>query len=351
MFYEYALTYHMPFGTFSLYPPAADRKAWEALDETWKKDAVALGRSYLHYAYPQLSATDFLDFTITGNRVRYEEKYFARRHALDALVLAERVLNTGEFLPDIINGIFCICEESGWQLPPHNSYRRDTPQLPLPDAEEPVLDLFACETAAVLATVCYLIGEQLDGFDPVICKRIRHELETRIFQPYLSEHFWWMGNGEEPMNNWTVWCTQNVLLAVFLTATKEDFRRCVIEKACRSIDYFLAEYGEDGCCDEGALYYRHAGLCLFNALEILNAVTYGHFASLYQETKVRNIAAYLMNVHVQDKYYVNFADCSPVPGRCSAREFLFARRTGNQEMAAFAAQDFMRGLPQTMLLP
>ena len=70
MFYEYALTYHMLFGTFSLYPPAADRKAWEALDETWKKDAVALGRSYLHYAYPQLSATDFLDFTITGNRVR-----------------------------------------------------------------------------------------------------------------------------------------------------------------------------------------------------------------------------------------------------------------------------------------
>ncbi len=351
MFYEYALTYHMPFGTFSLYPPAADRKAWEVLDETWKKDAVALGRSYLQYAYPQLSATDFLDFTITGNRVRYEEKYFARRHALDALVLAECVLNTGEFLPDIINGIFCICEESGWQLPPHNSYRRDTPQLPLPDAEEPVLDLFACETAAVLATVCYLIGEQLDGFDPVICKRIRHELETRIFQPYLSGHFWWMGNGKEPMNNWTVWCTQNVLLAVFLTETEEDFRRRVTEKACRSIDYFLAEYGEDGCCDEGALYYRHAGLCLFNALEILNAVTYGHFAGLYLETKVRNIAAYLMNVHVQDKYYVNFADCSPVPGRCSAREFLFARRTGNQEMAAFAAEDFMRGLPQTMLLP
>ncbi len=184
MFYEYALTYHMLFGTFSLYPPAADRKAWEALDETWKKDAVALGRSYLHYAYPQLSATDFLDFTITGNRVRYEEKYFARRHALDALVLAECVLNTGEFLPDIINGIFCICEESGWQLP-------------LPDAEEPVLDLFACETAAVLATVCYLIGEQLDGFDPVICKRIRHELETRIFQPYLSEHFYrWKVRGD-----------------------------------------------------------------------------------------------------------------------------------------------------------
>lgn len=351
MFYEYALTYHMPLNELSLYPPSRDRQAWEALDESWKKGAVELGRSYLEYAYPQLSATDFLDFTRTGNRVRYEDKYFARRHALDALVLAECVENTGEFLPDIINGIFCICEESAWQLPPHNSYERDKPQLPLPDATEPVLDLFACETAAILATVSYLLGEQLDRFSPLIRKRIRHELETRIFGPYLSRHFWWMGNGEEPMNNWTVWCTQNVLLAVFLIETEENYRRRVIAKACRSIDYFLAEYGEDGCCDEGALYYRHAGLCLFNALEILNAVTYDHFADLYREPKVRNIAAYLMNVHVQGEYYVNFADCSPVPGRCSAREFLFARRTGNRDMMTFAARDFMNGLPQTLLLP
>ncbi len=351
MFYEYAMTYRMPPGTLSIYPPGTDREAWEALDETWKKEATALGRSYLHYSYPQLSATDFLDFTLTGNRVRYEEKYFARRHALDALVLAECVSYTGEFLPDIINGIFCICEESAWQLPSHNSYQRDTPQLPLPDATEPVLDLFACETAAVLATACYLLGEQLERFSPAVCRRIRHELEIRIFKPYLSSHFWWMGNGEETMNNWTVWCTQNVLLAVFLTETKDSFRRRVLEKACYSIDCFLSEYGEDGCCDEGALYYRHAGLCLFNALEILNAVTGGHFAGLYRETKVCNIAAYLMHVHVRDKYYVNFADCSPVPGRCSAREFLFARRTGNREMAAFAAKDFMSGLPQTLTLP
>lgn len=351
MFYEYTRTYDKDFATLSLYPPAADRKAWERLDETWKRDAAALGRSYLHYTYPQLSAADFLDFTVTGNRVRYEEKYFARRHALDALVLAECVVDTGEFLPDIINGIFCICEESGWQLPPHNSYKRDTPQLPLPDATKPVLDLFACETAAILATVSYLLGEQLDGFSPVIRKRIRYELETRVFGPYLSRHFWWMGNGEEQMNNWTVWCTQNILLAVFLTETEDSLRRRTVEKACRSIDCFLAEYGEDGCCDEGALYYRHAGLCLFNTLEILNAVTCDHFAGLYLESKVRNIAAYLMNVHVQDKYYVNFADCSPVPGRCSAREFLFAWRTENREMMTFAVKDFMGGLPQTLLLP
>lgn len=117
MFYELAQTCPLPLGRLAIYPPASCRDAWEALDEDWKCGALELGRSYLNYVYPQLSATDYLDYFFTGNRVRFEEKYFARRHALDALVMSECVADTGEFLNDIINGIFCICEESGWQLP------------------------------------------------------------------------------------------------------------------------------------------------------------------------------------------------------------------------------------------
>lgn len=350
MFYELAQTYNLPFHDFLPFSPASDTDAWDSLDNELKAKMLQLGNSYLNYEYPPISAVDFLDFTMTGNRVRYENKYFARRHALDALVIAECIENKGTFLNDIINGIFCICEESGWQLPPHNSYVRDTPQLPLPDCTAPVLDLFACETGSILAAVYYLLKDKLDAFSPFISKRISHELSFRIFSPYLERHFWWMGNGKEPMNNWTIWCTQNVLLSVFLTNTDETLKSEVFMKACRSADYFLAEYGEDGCCDEGALYYRHAGLCLFNTLEILNAVTGNHFSHLYETEKIRNIASYIMNVHIQDKYYLNFADCSPVAGRCSAREFLFARRTGNKDMMSFAARDFAAGMPDTFLL-
>ncbi len=360
MFYEIAENYKEAFNPFALYPTITDRSAWEGLDEEWKNEALALGESYLNFDFPPLTATDFMDFTRTGNRVCYETKCFSKRHALNALVLAECVENKGRFLDDIINGIFSICEESAWQLPPHNSYIRDTPQLLLPDSTVPVLDLFACESGAVLSTACYLLESRLDEISPFITKRIRHELEQRIFIPYLESHFWWMGNGQEPMNNWTVWCTQNVLLSVFLLNNDESaaakksttaFRSAVLRKACRSIDYFLEEYGEDGCCDEGAQYYRHAGLCLFNAMEILNEVTKDAFLGLYRESKIRNIAAYIYNVHISDKYYVNFADCSPVAGRSGAREFLFALRTDNAGMAAFAAADFLAGMPDTLLLP
>lgn len=357
MLKEIALTYKKAFQIFCPYAPISDRMAWEDLDTQWKQETVKLGESFLHFSFPALSASDFMDFYKTGNRVRYEDKFFSKRLALDALILAECVENQGRFLEDIINGIFSICEESGWQLPPHNSYHREGPNLPLPDAFSPILDLFACETGAVLAVACYLLAPVLDQCSPLITKRIREEIIKRIIDPYLTQHFWWMGNGKEPMNNWTIWCTQNVLLSAFLTMqqtdepAKEDVLQRIFRKACESTDYFLAEYAEDGCCDEGAQYYRHAGLCLFNTLELLNAVTNDAFLPLYKEEKIKNIAGYIANVHVDGEYYVNFADCSPVAGRAGVREFLFALRTDNTSMAKFAALDFLAGGNETLLLP
>lgn len=351
MLSEPSASFHKSFDKFQPYPSITDRAGWDSVDEEWKKEAIRLGTSYLNFEYPHLTATDFLDFTRTGNRVRYEDRYFSKRYALNALVLAECVENKGRFMDDIINGIFSLCEESAWQLPPHNTYVRDMPQLPLPDATAPVLDLFACETGAVLATASYLLSQKLDEISPFIIKRIKHELSLRIFTPYLNCHFWWMGNENEPMNNWTIWCTENVLLAAFLTDTEEELRRSIFQKACKSADYFLKEYGEDGCCDEGAQYYHHAGLCLFGTLELLNSITDGHFSCLYQDTKIKNIASYIMNVHIQDKYYLNFADCSPIAGRSGAKEYLFAKRTDNQNMLYYAADDFYAGIPETLALP
>ncbi len=350
MFFEIANKYKQPFNTFSLFPPVTDRPAWNSIDIQWQESAIALGEKYLNFQYPYLSAADFMAFLKTGNRVDYEAKFFSKRHALNALILAECAEDKGRFSEDIINGIFSICEESAWQLPAHNSYLRDTLQLPLPDTTAPVLDLFACETGAVLAAAYYLMKDRFDNISPFINKRILSELQHRIFTPYLTCHFWWMGNGKEPMNNWTIWCTQNVLLSVFLTDTNDKFKLEILLKACKSTDYFLDEYSDDGCCDEGAQYYRHAGLCLFNVMEVLNAVTNNSFAFLYEETKIKNIASYILNVHIDDKYYVNFADCSPIAGRAGVREFLFSKRTGSIEMTNFAAFDFKRNLPDSLLM-
>lgn len=351
MFSEIASAFSGKLLPYTPYSNISDRAAWEALDPEWKTETVLLGQSFLGFEWPYLSASDFLEFFRTGNRVHFEDKMFSKRHALNALILAECVENQGRFLPAVIDGIFSICDENAWNLPAHNSYERDCPQLPLPDLSDPVLDLFACETGAVLATASYLLSPVLDDFSPFLTKRIRYELERRIFIPYQKRHFWWMGDGISPMNNWTIWCTQNVLLSAFLTDTDDSLRRFIFHKACQSTDFFLAEYGQDGCCDEGAQYYRHAGLCLFLVLSICDSVTGGAFRQLFSDEKIRNIASYIYRVHVADQYYINFADCSPIAGRCSAREYLFAKLTDQENMMRFAAKDCLAGQKNALLLP
>ena len=58
------------------------------------------------------------------------------------------------------------------------------------------------------------------------------------------------------------------------------------------------------------------------------------------EKKIRNIANYIVKMHVGEGYYVNFADCSALPGRRTAREFLFGKATCDEVLSSFAAADF-----------
>lgn len=368
MVYEHLSKIDITINPFIPFPKAKDRSAWKPLNSQWVKESLELGQTYKDFAFQSLSASDFMELSINGNRTNYENKLFAKRKALSSLVIAECLEYKGNYITDIINGIFSICEESAWFLPAHNTYIRDAVQLPLPDACDPVLELFSCETGAILATTLYLLEDELNKVSPFITKRIRYELNQRVFVPFLNRHFWWMGKGDERMCNWTIWCTQNVLITAFLsnanyTAELEksaddknldislsidepsinNILTKIIYKAAKSTDFYLKDFGEDGCCDEGAQYYRHSALCLYNVLDILNKVLDGQMEALFQSQKIKNMATYIMNVHVSGPYYFNFADCAPIAGRASAREFLFGKAIGNTHMMEYAATDFFEG--------
>ena len=104
---------------------------------------------------------------------------------------------------------------------------------------------------------------------------------------------------------------------MFATSQPQEIKRLTVKQAAKSLDCFLKDYGEDGCCGEGVEYDRHAELCLFNALEVLNAVTQNTFAPVYLEKKIINIAEFVVNMHIADRYSFNFGDCSPIAGRAS----------------------------------
>ena len=341
-FQKYLCTYN---GILHSYDPFSEIIAnGLQIPEALRERMINEGRKYLKEPYAPLYAHDHMAFVRTGNRSEFEQKYFSRRHHLCAAVTAYLAEESEEFLNDIIDGIYCISEESSWVLPAHNSYVRDTPQLILPDRSRPVLDLFACETAALLSTIYYLLKEKLDLTSDLICKNIFDLINYRLVKPYLEEHFWWMGNGDEPMCNWTPWCTQNVLLSVFLLPFDDNVRLNVIKQAAYSLDCFLKDYGEDGCCDEGAQYYRHAGLCLFHCMDILNTITDNALCNLFSVPKIRNIASYIVNVHSCGDYYINFSDCAAKAGRMGVREFLFGKACQLDALMFTAAKDFEHDL-------
>ncbi|ANM21152.1 heparinase II/III-like protein (plasmid) [Rhizobium sp. N541] len=317
----------------------SDRARWNAVPPATRDLVVREAEATLARPWPLILASDYRQYTETGNRSRFEELYFTRRRMLNNLVLGELVEAGGRFLSAIVDGIFLIAEESGWQLPAHNAYERSGARLPLPDNSQPVIDLFAAETAALLATVVALLGEELDGVSPEIVARVEREIEARILTPYLGRHFWWMGRGDERMNNWTAWITQNVLLTVFSLKTDQPSRRAVVEKALGSLDAFLKDYAEDGACEEGVVYYRHAALCLRGALTVLDSVAPRLFDKIWRQPKIRNMAEFIANMHVAGRYFFNFADSSAVVEPCSAREYLFGKAVGSEMLAAFAAAD------------
>ena len=364
---------------YNKYPDISDRAHWDCLSDELKSLLIKAGEEAKKEPWTQLLISDFYEFSKTGNRVRFEDKYFPRRRKLNSLVMAECVENKGRFVDDILDGLYLILEETSWCLPPHNSYERDARQEVMPDPSRPIIDLFQAESGAEVAFCEYLLRPVFEKISPFISKNVNNELQKRIFEPYLNQHFWWMGNGDEPMCNWTPWCTQNVLICA-LTRPEDYFtegeRRVFLEKAAGSCDAFLKDYGEDGCCSEGAQYYTHAGLCLWGCLEIIDYASNGNskvcaeidedgrmtaqdsrktdsnslnceaenvngrFGNIYSEPKVRNIANYIVKMHAAGDYYINFADCSAKPGHRTAREFLFGKATGDKVLSGFAAKDF-----------
>ena len=331
---------------FSLYPNIEDRKAYEGFAPELKKELIKAGEKAMEEPWSVIHLSDYLEFSENGNRERFESLYFSRRRKLCSLIMAELTENNGKFVPDILDGIYLILEESSWCLPAHNTHIRDARQQVFPDTAAPIIDLFAAETGALMAFAEYLLRPVLEKRSPLISNSIDKALTERIFTPYRLEHFWWMGDGEQDMCNWTPWCTQNILICA-LTRREGFFDneqiRWFLENAAVSLDYFLDEYGDDGACSEGAQYYSHAALCLFGALYIMKDVLGEEFGDVFKEELVRNIAAFIVRMNVQGNVYINFADCAAICPRRTAREFLFGKLCEDKALASFAAINFREG--------
>ncbi len=323
----------LPIAEWHPYPNVADRSTWEQLPERVKQAHLHQGEQALEVPWPHLEATNYLNFARNGDRRKYEKPYFLRRDILGKLALAECLENRGRFIDVAGNAIWSICEESSWCVPAHIGVQKNGSGLPDPD--EPIVDLFAAETGALLAWVDYLLGSRLDRVSPLVRQRIRREVDRRILTPTLTrDDFGWMGFKSLPVNNWNPWVNSNWLACALLLESDPQRRLEAVWKILESLDCFVTPYPNDGGCDEGPSYWGRAGASLFDALELLLSVSGGKM-NVYEDSRIQEIGRFVYRAHIAGNYYVNFADA---PARLTPDPLLvfrYGKRIGDPKMTAF----------------
>jgi hypothetical protein len=300
------------------YPAYKDRQGWEKISQPLRDKYISSGEKYIGYAWPEVKATEYLEFSRTGNRQAMETPQSQRRTALQSLVMAELMEGKGRFMDDIANGVFSFCEQSYWGMSAcfymHNrgktSWNSELGETNLPDIDDPVIDLWVAEFAADLSWIWYFFHEEFDKISPVISKRLKNELQKRVLDPFYERNdYWWItGWGRGSVNNWTPWCNYNVLTCILLI--EQDIAKKIkgVYKTMTSVDLFLNVYPDDGGCDEGPSYWGVAGGKAFDYLSLLKSASGGNI-DLFDKEIVKDIGRYIYRAYICDgQYFINFAD-------------------------------------------
>ncbi|MCF7689700.1 MAG: heparinase II/III-family protein [Cephaloticoccus sp.] len=318
-------------------PTANDRSAWAKVPAHHRATLIAEGEKMLVQPWAALPASLWLGYVRTGDRAEFQAACFGRRQQLIRLVFAECLEGQGRFTEAVADGLWLICEETSWCLPAH--LRMQTRGYGLPDHLQSTVDLFAAETAALLAWIDWLLRTQLDAVHPLLRERLRFEVDRRVITPCLErDDFWWMGwhRGTDPINNWNPWCNSNWLTCVLLLESDHDRRTAAVHKILRSLEAFVDFYPADGGCDEGPTYWGRAGASLFDCLELLHSATAGKI-DLYAEPLVQEMARYVMRAHIGEKWLLNFADAGARGAVEGLLVWRFGQRIKDPTLAAFGA--------------
>jgi hypothetical protein len=341
----------VPLDTYKPFPTIHDRAGWNALRPETRSALLSDGEKYIGFHWPEMPATVFLEYARVGNRSDYEAIRGKRMAALQALVYAECVEAKGRFTDDIVNGLWATCEESFWGVPAHLYIQKA--DLGLPDPRDPIVDLFAAQTSALVATAVYLLGDTLDKVNPLVRERCIFEAERRILQPCLAQNFMWMGlpggkprhdlpwlvdptNGEvQAVNNWDAWICWNWLTTILFLDHDIARRAKGVQKVMLCLDKFINTYPDDGGCEEGPGYWSVATGALFEGLELLRSATRDTI-DIYSNPLLLQMALYMPRTQIGGEFYINQGDASSILRPDADKLFRMGKRLHSEDIINFA---------------
>jgi hypothetical protein len=282
---------------------------------------------------PQTTYTRYRQFALSGERVGYENPYFAKRDMLTRAVV-EAVLGSTGMIDVVHDLLWSICEETSWVLPAHEALAEGFESLDgaaawpsgssSPLTREPdLIDLFAAETGASLAETVFLLGQQLA---PEVVQRVRQEVDRHVFRPYLAygRGYWW----HKGDLNWNAVCNGAVGLAFM--RLENDSRRLAeaLVMVLEGFEAYLATgFEADGGSLEGISYWNYGLLYYVTLAELLREQT-GGALDLLSAPRMFDIARFPLAMALSPDQYVNFGDASEQVGLQPGIVQRLAERTG-----------------------
>lgn len=292
------------------FPAYKDRKGWDVFLGEFKDYYIKRGESRLGYEWKVIKATDYIEFERSGNRRIMEVPFDSNNKAIADLLMAELAEGKGRFTDQLINGVFHCCEMTTWSLSAHMQNQKT--KRALPSYSDPVFDLENGEVGNMLSWIYFFMKEEFDKVDPEITRRLKHELQIKLLNPYLNNNsFWWMARNKNGsfQNNWNPWCNSNALLAFMLLESDKEILTSAVYESMRSVDQYLNYINGDGACDEGPSYWGSSAGRLLDYLQMLFDITQGK-VNVFTNQLISDMGEYICHSYVGNRWVVNFADAS-----------------------------------------
>lgn len=318
-------------------PDVTDRAVWDRVDPATRGRLLAAAETELATPPPVLSATAWARAFRDGVRTEYEDAARRLRDRVGVLVLG--VVLTGEvepFLDAAIDGMVALAEASTWCWAPHDSFTAARREV-VPDVDDPYLDLGAAEVTSLLAWADHVLGPLLDVRAPGLRRRLRREVDKRVFDPFERIRDWhWIGFDGDA-HNWNPWIHGAVLVAALLLCDDPARRANLVRLVIAGLESFIAVLPDDGGIDEGVAYWWQGAGRLLEALDLLAAAG-GPALDSRDRPVFAELIRFPHRMHLGGDWYVNAGDASARLPAAQPWHVLhrWGERLGDKDVQAYA---------------
>lgn len=322
-----------------LLPKFSDRTYWQQVAPEYRQGLLEAADRLVREPVRELSFHDYLKTGIDGDRASYENACFARRDNL--LVLAAACCVSGDtaaYIPKLIDYLGAIVSEPYWCVYAHADRLPDDVMVTPLTAEK--VDLFSAATAADIALVIQVLGDEIAEVSPGFLEWVRVNTLRRtvdsVLRPERDMMHWFIRIEDEFCNNWTPWCGMNLLIAALCLEPDDSRVRALAVRLHPKNRRYFDRLPPDGFNEEGVGYWSVSCGTLLYYLLCLERVLPEEAANILQDPKFLAAGEYICKMLVTPEYFASYADSGSRGGASPWLLRRYGEAAGSARLVNFA---------------